>query len=167
MKRDTIKIPANQDEIYLYCLLGEALLKTQLLEQALSHSITLKMNPEETKEQADKYLKQTQRYTLGKAIKIAADEELFNSTIQKKLGAFLQERNWLIHNVIPGNEEDFNAGKFKEELLIKIKSISDQAENISRIIENDMIEFSASKGKNISKIIEMLKLQDSGIRIRK
>lgn len=40
MQENIIKIPANDQEIYLYTSLGEALIKTQVVEQALSHSIT-------------------------------------------------------------------------------------------------------------------------------
>ncbi len=41
MRDNFIKIPASKDEINLYCVLGEALLKTQMVEQVLSYSITL------------------------------------------------------------------------------------------------------------------------------
>ena len=167
MSEDDIKIPANRREIDLYCTIGEALLKTQIAEQALSHSITLKMNPAETKEKADEFLKQNQTYTLGQAIKIAVKEKLYNLKLQDELNAFLQERNWLIHKVICGNEEDFNAGNIKEELFHKIKSISNKAESIQHAIEYDLIDFCSSKGKNMSKIVELLKLQEQGIRIRK
>lgn len=37
MKQNMNKTPANQDEITLYCLLGEALCKTQIVEQASSN----------------------------------------------------------------------------------------------------------------------------------
>ena len=57
MKENKIRIPANTSEITLYCFLGEALLKIQMLEQALSYSITIKMNPDETRENADESLK--------------------------------------------------------------------------------------------------------------
>lgn len=167
MSKDVIKIPANRREIDLYCSIGEALLKTQIAEQALSHSITLKMNPAETKEKADEFLKQNQTYTLGQAIKIAVKEKLYNLKLQDELNAFLHERNWLIHKVICGNEEDFNAGNIKEELFHKIKSISNKAESIQHAIEYDLIDFCSSKGKNMSKIVELLKLQEQGIRIRK
>jgi len=167
MRENIIKIPANQDEITLYCFLGEALMKTQMVEQALSHSITLKMNPDETKERADEFLKQHQKYTLGRAINIAIKENLYSSSIQDELNLFLEQRNWLVHNVIPGNEEDFNAGNIKEELFDKIKAISDKAESIQRIIEHDMINFCSFKGKEMPKITELLKSQEQGIRIRK
>jgi len=167
MKNNIIKIPANNNEINLYCFLGEAILKTQLVEQALSHSITLKMNPAVTKERADEFLKKNQSYTLGQAIKIAIKEELYNLSLQDELNAFLQQRNWLVHKVICGNEEDFNAGNIGEELLNKIKMISDNAESIQREIEYDLIDFCSSKGKDMTEIHALLKLQEQGIRIRK
>lgn len=147
-------IPTNTNEITLYCFLGESLLKIQIVEQALSHSITIKMNPDETKEKADAFLKKQQRYTLGNAIKTALEKKLFNSDIEKELSSFLEQRNWLVHNVLIGNEEDFNAGKIKEALFQKIKSISDKAENIQHLIENDIIEFCSSKGKDMQSTLE-------------
>lgn len=162
-----MRIPANTSEISLYCFLGEALLKIQMLEQALSYAITLKMNPTETKERADEFLKQSQRYTLGQAIKIEKEKKLFNADLQAELDSFLKQRNWLVHSVVIGNEENFNAGNIKEELLQKIKSISDRAEAIKRLIEYDMIDFCSSKGKNMSKILELLKLEEKEIRIQK
>ncbi|WP_415060407.1 hypothetical protein [Flavobacterium sp.] len=167
MEENVKKITANTTEIKLYCFLGEALLKIQTLEQALSYSITLKMNPYETKEKADEFLKTHQRFTLGKAIKIALDKNLYNTTIQEGLNSFLLQRNWLVHSVLVGNEEDFNAGNINEALFKKIKFITDKAEDIKRQIEYDMIDFCASKGKDMSNIKEILKLQDKGIRIRK
>ena len=77
-----------------------------------------------------------------------------------KTVSFLKERNWMVHNVIIGNEEDFNVGNIKEELFQKIKSISDKAEDIKREIEYNMIAFCSSKGKDMSKIKELLKSQE-------
>lgn len=167
MKENVIKIPANNNEINLYCFLGEAILKTQIVEQALSYSITLKMNPQETKERADEFLKKYQSYTLDHAIKIATKERLYNLSLQDELNAFLQQRNWLVHKVICGNEEDLNAGNIKEELFHKIKTISDKAESIKCVIEYDLIDFCSSKGKDMSETLALLKLQEQGIRIRK
>lgn len=167
MKENIMKIPASNEEINLYASLGEALIKTQIVEQALSHSITLKMNPDETKERAYEFLQQKQRYTLGQAIKLAVKEKLYRSPLQSELDAFLKQRNWLIHNVICGNEEDFNAGIIKNELLDKIESIMNNAEIIHRNIEYDLIDFCESKGSDMSRIRAALELQDQGMRIRK
>ncbi len=167
MRENIIKIPANNSEINLYCLLGEALMKTQMVEQALSHSITLKMNPAETKNRADEILKRNQSYTLGKAIKIAIKENLYDLSLHDELNSFLQQRNWLIHKVICGNEDELNAGNIKAELFDKIKLISDKAESIQHLIEYDLTNFCSSKGRDMSKISALLKLQEQGIRIRK
>lgn len=167
MRENVKKIPANNSEINLYCFLGEALMKTQMVEQALSHSITLKMNPAETKKRADEFLKQNQSYTLGKAIKIAIKEKLYDLSLQDELNAFLQQRNWLVHKVICGNKDDLNTGNIKEELFHKIKLISDKAECIQSLIEYDLINFCSSKGKDMSKIATLIKLQEQGIRILK
>ncbi len=166
MKENKIRIPANNSEINLYCFLGEALIKIQMVEQALSHSITIKMNPDETKEKANEFLKKHQRYTLGSAIKTALEKKLFNSVIQDDLNSFLEQRNWLVHRVIIGNEDNFNTGNIKEKLFQKIKSISNKAEDIQRVIEYDIIEFCSSKGKDMSNIKELLLLQEKGIRVR-
>src|SRR5262245_17321093 len=99
MEANAIKIPANQDEITLYCFMGEALLKIQIVEQSLSHSITLKMNPAETRERADEFLTQHLSYTLGKAIKVAVRENLYSLSLQEQLNDFLVQRNWLVHNL--------------------------------------------------------------------
>ncbi|MFN0290046.1 hypothetical protein [Pedobacter helvus] len=167
MKENIMKIPSNDNEISFYTSLGESLIKTQVVEQSLSHSITLKMNPNETKERADEFLKRQQRYTLGRAIKIANEENLYNISLQEELNAFLVQRNWLVHNVIIGNEEDFNAGVIKNELLDKIDSISDKAAVIHLKIEYDLLDFCESQGQDMSKFRAVLKLQEQGIRVRK
>lgn len=165
MRENVAKIPANQDEITLYCFTGEALWKIQIVEQALNCSITLKMNPDETKERADEFLKHHQGYTLGKAIKIANDNKLYCLSLQEELNSFLAQRNWLIHKALCENQNDFNLETKKNQFFNKIKSISDKAESIQREIEYDMINFCSSKGKDMSKIHALLKLQEQGIRI--
>lgn len=165
MRGNGVKIPANVDEVTLYCFVGEALWKIQIVEQALSHSITLKINSAETKERADEFLEQQQRYTLGKAIKIATTKKLYSSSLQEELNAFLDQRNWLVHNAMPESQHGLNWEDKKEDLFNKIKSISDKAESIHREIEIDMLDFCCSKSKDMPKIRELIKLQEQGVRI--
>jgi hypothetical protein len=166
MRENKIKIPANENEIKLYCFVGEAIWKIQVVEQALSCSITLKMNPAATKEQADKVLKQHQSYTLGMAVNIANKEKLYKSSLQDELYNFLDQRNWLVHKAMAESHHDKNWENEKEELFKKIKSISERAESLQREIEYDMINFCSSKGKDMSKILTLLKMQEEGIRIQ-
>ena len=166
MRGNIVKIQANEDEIILYCFVGEALWKIQIVEQALSHSITLKMNPDATKERADEFLRKQQRsYTLGQAIDLATKENLYDLSILNELKSFLQQRNWLVHKAMPESQHGLRWQDQKEVLFNKIKSISDKAEAIQREIENDLIDFCSSKGKDMSKILELLKLQEQGKRI--
>lgn len=165
MSGNSVKIPANVDEVTLYCFVGEALWKIQIVEQALSHSITLKMNPAETKDRADEFLEEQQSYTLGKAIKIAKAKKLYSSTLEGELNLFLDQRNWLVHKAMPESQHGLNWENKKEDLFNKIKSISNNAESIQSKIQYDMIDFCSSKGKDMSKILESLKLQEQGVRI--
>jgi hypothetical protein len=157
-----IKIPANVDEVTLYCFVGEALWKIQIVEQALSHSITIKMNPDATKERADESLEQYRSHTLGKAIKIVITNKLYSPSLLEELNAFLERRNWLVHKVMPESQHGLNWKDKKEDLFNKIKSISDTAESIHREIEHDMLDFCSSTGKDMPKIRELLKLQEQG-----
>lgn len=137
-----------------------------MVEQALTHSITIKMNPDETKKRADEFLKEYQTYTLGKAIKIAIKEKLYDLPIQDELSEFLVQRNWLVHKSMPEGQNNLSTENKKNELFNKIKSISDKAESIQRTIEYDMINFCSSKGKDMSEILALLKLQEQGVRIQ-
>jgi hypothetical protein len=162
---------ASQEEILLYTLTGEALWRIQLVEQALSHAITLKLNPEETIEKADMVLKTYQSYTLGKAIKKAIEKGLYEPTLQNDLNDFLVQRNWFIHKMYSEVFEDINSVSKREklfaELYQKVKSITIKAAKIQRSIEEDMIEFCKSKGRDMFEVVELLRLHDQGIRIFK
>ncbi|MFO3149669.1 hypothetical protein SCR18_11870 [Legionella pneumophila serogroup 1] len=93
--------PVSQDEMLLYCLIGKAVWMIQHLEDALSHSITLKKHVKKpysfSLEQGNKILDEYRSYTLGKAIKIVAQENIFPESLQQVLADFLPKRNWLIH----------------------------------------------------------------------
>lgn len=164
-------ISANEDEIKLYTYLGEALWKIQTVEQALSCFITLKLNPGANMEEADAFLNKLQSYTLGKAIKESKDKKLFDDSFQEELFCFLNERNWLVHKSLAEIQHEFDYFNKRKGIIKKlcnrIKDISDNAEIIKRKIEYDMIEFCESQNRNMSKISEILKLQEKGGRINK
>lgn len=160
-----IRIPANEDEITLYCFVGEAICKIQHVEQALNCSITLRMNPDVTWEVANEIIGKHQGLTFGQANKLAIKENLYCLSLQEELNNFLKQRNWLVHKAIFESREDFYSNK-KEELFEKIKSISDKAEFIQHEIEYDMISFCTSKGRDMSNITAALNLQKQGIRVQ-
>ncbi len=140
---------ANRDEITLYCLMGEALCKIQILEDALSHSITLKKDIKHphgiSRQEADNILKKYRSYTLGKAIKLAKGQMLYSDVLQSNLEAFLEERNWLVHKSM----DDIISGK---EIFNRIKGIANRAQILQRAIEDDLIELSESIGVDMSEV---------------
>lgn len=161
MKKKLINPPARQEEIDFFTYLGEALLKTQFLEQALSHAITLKTNPSVSKEVADKVLNKTLTYTLGKAIKLAQEENLYPDLLQEELNNFLTLRNWLVHKVVAENTDSIYFDVKKQIVIKKIKSISNEAPRLQHEIELDMIAFCASKGKDMSNSLALVKTREA------
>jgi hypothetical protein len=167
MNHDPVNIPANENEILLYCFVGEAIWKIQAVEQALSYAITLKMNPEVNKEEADKVIVKHQRLTLGQAVKLAKDKKLYESNTLEYLKDILNQRNWLVHSSLAESSHGKNWEDEKEKLFDRIKSISNNAERIRRMIEYDLLAFCTSKGRDLSNIYTLLKLQEQGFRITK
>ena len=150
-----------QDVTSLYCLIGEAVCMIQHVEGALSHSITLKKDVKYphglSKDESGKCLKKNQFYTLGKAIQLASDNDLYSETFFSELRAFLDERNWLIHNFVCNNLDDMHTTSKRAQLLRRIKNISNKAKTLQRDIENDLIEFSESVGVDMSRVRTVMK----------
>ena len=103
------KKPASQNEINLYCLIGETVCMVQILEDALSALITLKW---EVKipgtiplEEANNLREEHRSSTLGQAVKLIIKEKILPAQLQKALQNFVSERNWLIHKSIQNENE--------------------------------------------------------------
>ena len=145
----------------LYCLIGEAVCMIQHLEGALSCSITLKKDIKYphtfTKDKANKYLKKNQDHTLGRAIKIASEKELYPEILLNKLKNFLNERNWLIHHFINNYLDYTNTTSNQVNPLHRIKNVSHKARELQLAIENDLIKFSESVGVDTSNVRAVMK----------
>jgi hypothetical protein len=146
--------PANQDEIKLYCLVGEALCMVQHLEDALSHSITLKKEVKKPYsmpiKKANEFLEKYRFYTLGQAIKLAKKEGKYTGLLLQELEIFLSERNWLVHKCMPQNRNDMYSETSKNRLFHKIKNITEQAQALLQRIEEELINFSSSNDLDMS-----------------
>jgi hypothetical protein len=152
MKHVLVPKPASQNEVELYCYMGEAMCSIQHVEAALSCAITIKLNSEETREAANEFLSKHREYTLGMAIKKSAGEKIFVESLQHELNDFLQERNWLIHNSIFENKEDLHVESVIIKMFQRIKSISNKAQVLQHEIELDMLDFCKSKGRDMPNI---------------
>lgn len=121
----------------------------QIMEEALSHSVALKMGPNSTRKEADERLNGYLSDPLGTVIKLARKESLLPEPLQKVLETFRSERNWLVHKCVQIKEfERFESNK--TELFQRIAAISKKAQILQRSLEEDMVEYCTSKGKDMS-----------------
>lgn len=144
--------PASDQELSLYVLVGEAVCAVQHVEDALSHLIVLKKIAPPLKQEADQLLEKHRTFTLGRAINIGDKADLYAEDLQQKLKAFLSERNWLIHKSIAQGRDEWDVNTSNDQLFQRIKTITKRAQELLQMIEEDMIEFSEDKGKNMSRI---------------
>ncbi|WP_027393242.1 hypothetical protein [Aquimarina latercula] len=142
----------SQKELSLYILLGESLSAIQILEDALSHSIVLKKTEPDQKDEADDLLKKQRFYTFGKAIGIAKKESLLPKNLEIELSKPLIERNWLIHESITSNKNDFKSDAYFNKLFEKIKPITSKAHKLKISIELDLIEYCKKKGIGMNNV---------------
>jgi hypothetical protein len=145
------KKPASQNEINLYCLIGEAVCMVQILEDALSTSITLKKEVKKPSaiplEVANKLREKYRSYTLGNGINLIRNENLFSESLQESLKNFVLERNWLIHKSIQNENEALS-----ESNKHRIKSICEMARILHTSVETDLIQYSSSVGVDMSEV---------------
>jgi hypothetical protein len=143
---------ASGKEISLYTLLGESLCAVQILEDALSYSIVLKKTEPNQKKKAEDLLKKQSLYTFGKAINIAKKESLLPKHLENELSNLLEERNWLIHESITNDKNNYKSDSFFNKLFERTKAITLKAQKLQISIEMDLIEYSEKKGIDMSKV---------------
>ncbi|WP_320167840.1 hypothetical protein [Mangrovibacterium marinum] len=146
----------SQDELTLYILVGESLCMIQHLKDALSHSIVLKKEVKRphdiSKQVADRLIDKYRFYTLGKAIKIVKEEELFSEQLQKELERLLVERNWLVHRSIAHDRDEWDLNISRGKLFERTKHITRQSQTLLIQIEEDLMKFSESNGVDMSRV---------------
>ncbi|MUI54408.1 hypothetical protein [Aliivibrio fischeri] len=143
---------ASEQEITLYCYIGESVSAIQHLEDCLNHSIVIKSERPKVREEADSLLLKYRSFTLGKAINLAEKHKLYSELLFKELRSLLSERNWLIHKSISQSRDDWDSNILREDLLLRIKTISDTSFMLMRKLEDDLITFSEENGVNMSQV---------------
>lgn len=144
-------------ELHFYLLVGECLSLLQHLEETISHSLALKMNPKGSIQDADRSLKKNQRLTLGQAVKKAKEEKLFSKSLENELLKFYQERNWFVHRSIAQELKESNLEEKATKLFKRIKSITLEAQRLQLKIEDDMMAFAEKNGINMDNVREARK----------
>ena len=144
--------PASQQELSLYCFVGESVCAIQHVEDALSHSIVLKKLKRRIKSEADQLLEKHRSYTLGKAIKLAEQERLYSESLQQELREILSERNWLIHKSIAQGRGEWDLNISREQLFCRVKAITTHAQKLLHMIEEDLLDFSEANGVDMTRV---------------
>ena len=91
--------------MWLYERMGEAICQIQILEQALTHCLTLKLNPDVGESEANIFLSQQQRNTFGTVIRLAEKKGAYSEELQKALEELLDQRNWLVHHAMRDSQQ--------------------------------------------------------------
>lgn len=143
------KQPLNrrQQAEVLCALLGRAVWAIQHLEDALSHSMALKNPKAVSKKLGNALLEENRALTLGKAVKQAQEDNIYEESLQKRLQAFLAERNWLIHKCMRESCDEGGLLLDYEGLFKKIKNVELSAISLKEAVEIDMIEFASLRGR--------------------
>lgn len=148
---------AIQEETTMFVLMGQAMLGIQVLEECLSVSITLKTDVgypyKVPKVKADEILQKRRRYTLGQAIKEAAQRAVYQDALQVDLENFLDQRNWLVHKSIDSIYDTTT----RASLLVRLKYIAVEARKLQRALEDDLINFSEGHGLDMSGVKAAIK----------
>lgn len=151
----------SQDVASVYLLIGEAICMIQHLEKAISVLITLKRDVKYpnriSEEEANGFLEQYCLRTLGQAIKLAKQNNLFSITLYSDLEAILKERNWLVHKCLHDYLDNMRTASVIDVFLNRIKTISDDAKRLQETIEADLIAFSESVGVDMSRVRAYIK----------
>jgi len=149
--------PANQEEVSIFTLMGQALLNIQVLEDTLSRSITLKVDvghPRKvSRAEVDELLKKRQSFTLGKAVGVAAKQSLYSDALRAGLESLVEERNWFVHKSL----DDFYIPVRREALVKRLNSMALEAHRLQRTIEDDLIAYSEANGLDMSAVRAQIK----------
>ena len=152
MKKQYMSKRASEQEITLYCYMGESVIAVQHLEDCLSHSIVLKSLQPALRSEADTALTNYRSYTLGRAIKFAEKNKIYSESLVNQLREFLSERNWLIHKSIAQSRDKWDSAESRGGMLLRIKTVSQNAFVLSRKIEEDLIKFAEENGIDMTRV---------------
>jgi hypothetical protein len=163
MRGSSLNKPVPQEVLSLFYVVGEAVCAVQHMEDALSHSITLKKDAKFPfripKAEADRALERYRSLTLGRAVEIVKRERLYSTQLLQELQEFLNERNWLVHKSIAHGRDDWNLDRPGVDLFRRIKGISIQAQRIQLAIEEEMVNFSEANGVDMTQVRAEIKKQ--------
>jgi hypothetical protein len=149
----------NEEELHnLFNLIGEAIWHAQHVEQALHTFVTLKkdikVRGSVTPAVGEQLFEKNQRKPLGKSLKTSREAGVLTQSLQDRVEAFKEERNWLIHWSVPSNGADLYLDTTRLALMERIKRLSIEARTIHGLIAEEIEDFVCSQGVSKKWILE-------------
>lgn len=145
--------PIAPDELMeMYALIGKAVWACQNVENTLQHFATFALDlvtremGTVTQEEAQLYLDQRRRKTLGPTIKSITKNNLVSEEAADTLSWLLDERNWLMHNVLYWNADDLYKGTNRDKLFVRINKIADAAFDVNNKVSQEWDEIAKQYG---------------------
>jgi len=140
----------NPNKVFeLYETLGYSLWMIQSLELALSHYLVLahKISSATAISQVQQIFEQTSKKTFGFLLNdLKKSNDFLSEIIIKKLADILENRNWLVHKVYAINQSDMFSKSKSDKLISKIRTIGDDAIELSKLISRKTDEVTTKKG---------------------
>ncbi len=146
-------------EIILSCLVGQAVCKIQLLEDALSTSMAIRKTGRGSKNRSkgDEIRNKYRKLTLGEAVNLTIEENIYTEWLQKELQDFKKDRNWLIHKSMHENLDDMATAEGADKLFKRIRDVGNKAHRLQQAVEVDLMNYTSSQGMDMTEIYTTLK----------
>lgn len=153
----------------LYASIGRGIWHLQNLEDALHTCITVKrdirVRGTVSFEKAEAILLKHRSNALGKSLQIAREAQVLSPSLDERLKAFKEERDWLVHRSVYQNRQDLYLEDKRLELILRIQKFSEEALVLQKLIAKKLEEFVVAQGvsrKEITQVAEknMRKLKE-------
>lgn len=141
----------NAEELHeLYALIGEGIWHLQNVEDALHTYLTIKQNVKirgsMPPAQAEAILSKHRTNTLGTSLKISRDGQILGSSLQDRLDAFKEERDWLVHRSVHQCREDLYVDDKRFALMRRIQMFSEEAMTLQKLIAKELEDYVVAQG---------------------
>jgi hypothetical protein len=142
--------PTTEETSAFYEAVGQGIWYLQFLEDALNKYLTIRIDlktPGRVPEGAAlEALKKRSKGTLGASLKAGREAGVFDSTIEERLTAFLEERNWLVHRCLDTSGHSLYTDEGRRTLLERILDFIEEAKSLQKAFGKGIEEYARSQG---------------------
>jgi len=141
----------NAEELnVLFTLIGSGIWHLQNVEDALHTYITIKRDVKVrgamAAEQVEAILLKHRTRTLGISAKISREAQVLSPSLQERLEAFKEERDWLVHRCVHQHREDLYMDEKRNELMRRMEGFTEEARTIQKLIAKELEDYVVSQG---------------------